>query len=249
MIEFNYKETNMKKETKAIPKIIHYVWVGGNAKPHDIKKCMHTWLKHLKGYEIKEWNETNFDINSHPFLAAAYKAQKWAFVSDYIRAYVIYHEGGIYLDTDVILLDNFDKYLSHDAFVGFEKPGFPFTAVFGAKPKHPLIKKMLDYYDNLTDYEFNFQNNNTISVSDILIKDYHCNPNNTYQELKDGLAVYPDTVFCNPSKNSTSIHIFTGSWLNDKKSLKYKLIKSIKLNLTTKTKANLYYHLFWRGNS
>ncbi len=233
----------MTKENK-IPKIIHYVWVGNNPKPKDIQRCMKTWSKYLAGYEIKEWNETNFDIESHPFVKAAYKAKKWAFVSDYIRAYVIYNEGGIYLDTDVILLNNFDEYLKHDAFVGFENKTHPFTAVFGAKPKHPLIKKMLDYYDNLDNYEFNFENNNTISVSDILIKDYNCLTNNEYQELKDGLAVYPDTVFCNPSANSTSIHIFTGTWLTNKKSLKYKLVKTLKLHLTTKTKAKIYNKLF-----
>ena len=112
-----------------IPKKIHYVWVGGKDKPKDIKKCMKTWLPHLKDYEIIEWNEKNFDINSHPFCKAAYEAKKWAYVSDYIRAYVIYNEGGIYLDTDVLILDNFDKFLNNRAFVGFENPKFPFTAV------------------------------------------------------------------------------------------------------------------------
>lgn len=77
----------------AIPKKIHYVWVGGKEKPKDIKRCMKTWKKHLDGYEIIEWNEDNFDINSHPFVKAAYEAKKWAFVSDYIRAYALYNEG------------------------------------------------------------------------------------------------------------------------------------------------------------
>ncbi len=227
------------KETK-IPKKIHYVWVGGNPKPKDIQKCMRTWSKHLSNYEIIEWNEENFDLERHPFIKAAYKAKKWAYVSDYIRAYVIYHEGGIYLDTDVLILDNFDKFLHHDAFVGFENKDHPFTAVFGAKKNHPFIKKMLDYYDNLDSYNFNFENNNTISVSDILINDYHCLKNNSYQELDTGIAVYPDNILCNPSKDSVSIHIFVGSWLGNKKSLKYKLIKNLKLNIKTKKQAERY---------
>ena len=89
-----------------IPKKIHYVWVGGNEKSDDIKRCMKTWKNHLNGYEVIEWNDSNFDIDSHPFVKAAYKAKKWAYVSDYIRAYVIYQYGGIYLDTDILLLDN-----------------------------------------------------------------------------------------------------------------------------------------------
>ena len=223
-----------------IPKIIHYVWVGGNSKPKDIQKCMKSWKKHLEGYEIKEWNESNFDINSHPFCKAAYEAKKWAYVSDYIRAYVIYNEGGIYLDTDVILLKNFDPYLKHEAFVGFENNTHPFTAVFGAQKHHPLLKKMLDYYNNLDCYNFDFKSNNTISVSNILINDYNCKLGNNYQELKDGIAVYPDYIFCNPSKDSVSIHVFTGTWLENKKSLKYKIMKSIKLNINTSKKAEIY---------
>ncbi len=223
-----------------IPKKIHYVWVGGKDKPKDIKKCMKTWGKHLKDYEIIEWNENNFDINSHPFCKAAYEAKKWAYVSDYIRAYVIYNEGGIYLDTDVLILDNFDKFLSHRAFVGFENPKYPFTAVFGAEKGHPLLKTILKYYDDLEKYSFNFEDNNTILVSDILINDFGCKIGNEYQELKDGIVVYPDNILCNPSKDSVSIHVFTGTWLEGKKPLARKVNKFLKLSINNKMKAKLF---------
>lgn len=223
-----------------IPKKIHYVWVGGNEKPNNIKRCMATWKKHLGDYEIIEWNEQNFDIASHPFLQAAYEAKKWAYVSDYIRAKVVYEYGGIYLDTDVLILDNFDKFLNHRAFVGFENPDFPFTAVFGAEKKHPLLKDMLDYYDALDSYAFDFKNNNTISVSDILIKKYNCKTGNEYQTLTEDIAVYPDTVLCNPSKDSVSIHVFTGTWLDGKKELAKKINTFLKLRVTSKSKANMF---------
>ena len=177
-----------------IPKIIHYIWVGGKEKPADIKRCMATWKKHLEGYKVIEWNESNFDIEQHPFVKAAYEAKKWAYVSDYIRAYAIYNYGGIYLDTDILLLDKFDDFLNHRAFVGFENPNYPFTAAFGAEKGHPLVKDMLDYYDELDTYHFDFKNNNTISVSDILINKYGCKVGNMYQVLKEGIAVYPDTI-------------------------------------------------------
>ncbi len=222
-----------------ITKKIHCVWVGGKEKPKDIKKCMKTWPKHLKNYEIIEWNETNFDINSHPFVKAAYDAKKWAFVSDYIRAYIIYKEGGIYLDTDVLVLHNFDNLLNNRAFVGYESQNSPFTAVFGAEKGHPLLKKILDYYDNLDEYQFNFENNNTISVSNILINDFGCKIGNIEQTLKDDIKVYKDDVLCNPSKKSIAIHIFTGSWL-DKSKFKYKIVKFIRLRLTNNTKAEFY---------
>lgn len=223
-----------------IPKKIHYVWVGGKEKPKDIKRCIDTWKGHLSDYEIIEWNETNFDINAHPFVRAAYDAKKWAFVSDYIRASVIYEHGGIYLDTDVLILDNFDDFLNNKAFVGFENPDHPFTAVFGAAAGHPLVKDMLLYYDNLDNYSFEFNCNNTISVSDILINRYNCKTGNGFQVLESGIAVYPDTVLCNPSKNSVAIHVFTGTWLDEKKPLARKINAFLKLRVTSKTKASLF---------
>ena len=223
-----------------IPKKIHYVWVGGNEKNNTIKQCMKTWGKHLEGYEVIEWNENNFDIDSHPFVKAAYKAKKWAYVSDYIRAYVIYKYGGIYLDTDILVLDNFDRFLNNRAFVGFENPRYPFTAVFGAEPGHPLVKDMIEYYDRLDEYKFDFEKNNTISVSDLLIKKYHCKVGNKFQILDEDIAVYPDTVLCNPSENSISIHVFTGTWLEGKKALARKINVFLKIHVTNKKRAKLF---------
>ena len=223
-----------------IPKKIHYVWVGGNEKNNTIKQCMKTWGKHLEGYEVIEWNENNFDIDSHPFVKAAYKAKKWAYVSDYIRAYVIYKYGGIYLDTDILVLDNFDRFLNNRAFVGFENPQYPFTAVFGAEPGHPLVKDMIEYYDRLDEYKFDFEKNNTISVSDLLIKKYHCKVGNKFQILDEDIAVYPDTVLCNPSENSISIHLFTGTWLEGKKALARKINVFLKIHVTNKKRAKLF---------
>lgn len=223
-----------------IPKIIHYIWVGGKEKPADIKRCMDTWKKHLEGYKVIEWNESNFDIEQHPFVKAAYEAKKWAYVSDYIRAYAIYNYGGIYLDTDILLLDNFDDFLNHRAFVGFENPNYPFTAAFGAEKGHPLVKDMLDYYDELDTYHFDFKNNNTISVSDILINKYGCKVGNMYQILKEGIAVYPDTILCNPSEKSVSIHVFTGTWLDEKKAIARKINTFLKLRITSKKRAALF---------
>ena len=223
-----------------IPKKIHYVWVGGNEKNNTIKQCMKTWGKHLEGYEVIEWNENNFDIDSHPFVKAAYKAKKWAYVSDYIRSYVIYKYGGIYLDTDILVLDNFDRFLNNRAFVGFENPQYPFTAVFGAEPGHPLVKDMIEYYDRLDEYKFDFEKNNTISVSDLLIKKYHCKVGNKFQILDEDIAVYPDTVLCNPSENSISIHVFTGTWLEGKKALARKINVFLKIHVTNKKRAKLF---------
>lgn len=226
-----------------IPKIIHYVWVGGNEKSKDIQRCMKTWEKHLKDYKIIEWNEKNFDIDSNKFVREAYKAKKWAYVSDYIRAYAIYNYGGIYLDTDVLVLDNLEDLLDNEAFVGYENPDYPFTAVFGAKKQHPFIKKMLDYYDKASfqfDVNDQYKTVNTKTVSDILIEDYNCELGNKEQLLEDGIKVYKDTILCNPSQDSKTIHIFTGTWLEGKSNIVKNINRFIKLRLTSKNRLKLY---------
>jgi len=226
-----------------IPKKIHYVWVGGKEKPKDIQRCINSWKKHLKDYEIIEWNENNFDINSHPFTKGAYEAKKWAYVSDYIRMYALYKEGGIYLDTDNLVIENLDKFLNDKAFVGFENKDYPYTAAFGCEKEHPLVKKVLEYYEGR---EFEFDSNdqmkavNTKIVSEILVKDFKCKVNNKEQTLKEGIKVYPDYILCNPSSESSVIHIFTGTWMEGAKPINKKINKFIKLRLTTKKKAGLY---------
>lgn len=230
-----------------IPKIIHYVWVGGNPKPKNIQRCLKTWQKHLQDYQIIEWNENNFDIHENQYVEQAYKAKKWAFVSDYIRAKAVYELGGIYLDTDVLVLDDLKSLLADRAFVGFENAVNPFTAVFGAEKKHPLIKDMLAYYD---ERNFTFDQNNqlagvnTVSVSNLLKEKYGAQPNNQEQVLKEGIHVYPDGVLCNPSPASKTIHVFTGTWMEGTKPLKRKLVTALKVRIKTKKEAALYAKIF-----
>ena len=84
-----------------IPHIIHYCWFGRNPKSELVLNCIESWKKYLPGYEIREWNEDNYDVTQVNFVKEAYENQKWAFVSDYVRFDVLYQFGGIYFDTDV----------------------------------------------------------------------------------------------------------------------------------------------------
>ena len=99
-----------------IPKIIHYCWFGKGPKPELVLKCIASWEKYLPDYEIKEWNENNFDINSNIYCKEAYERKKYAFVSDYVRLYAVYNEGGIYFDTDLEVIKNMDVFLNNKAF-------------------------------------------------------------------------------------------------------------------------------------
>lgn len=62
------------KQQNNIPKIIHYFWFGHNPLPPLAKKCIESWQKYLPDYEIKEWNEDNFDVDSIPYTQQAYEA-------------------------------------------------------------------------------------------------------------------------------------------------------------------------------
>ena len=66
----------MENEATKIPKIIHYVWLGGKEKPDYFKKNLESWKKYCPDFEIKEWNEQNFDINSNRYLKEAYENKK-----------------------------------------------------------------------------------------------------------------------------------------------------------------------------
>ncbi len=132
-----------------IPKVIHYCWFGGNPKPDIINKCIESWKKFCPDWEIKEWNETNFDINEVPYMKEAYDSKKWAFVSDVARLLVIYKYGGIYMDTDVELLSTLYSLTDYEAFFAFESERNINTGLgFGAVKHHKIIKAMLDYYND-----------------------------------------------------------------------------------------------------
>ena len=124
-------------------KKIHYCWFGGKKLPKDVKKCIATWKKMLPDYEIIEWNEEKFDVNSVPFVKQAYDNKKWAFVSDYVRTYALYEQGGLYLDTDVKILKNVEDIIDKNLVFGYEDSGYFGTAVIATNIKNnPYITGM-----------------------------------------------------------------------------------------------------------
>ena len=88
--------------------------------PHLAVKCINSWKRYFPDYEIKEWNESNFDVNIIPYTKEAYEAKRYAFVSDYARFWILYHYGGIYFDTDVEVIKPMNDIISKGAFMGWE---------------------------------------------------------------------------------------------------------------------------------
>ncbi len=221
-------QTDCMKEEKTkqmIPKKIHYCWFGGNPLPKSAIKCMKTWKKYCRDYEIIKWNESNFDISSCPlYVRQAYEHKKWAFVTDYVRLKVVYDNGGIYLDTDVELVKNLDPLLVHPAYFGFESAEFVNTGHgFGAEKNSDILTALMSAYEEITfvkdNGEFNMLACPTRNTQ-VLLK-HGLQLNNEYQVLHDGIQIFPSDYFCpfhfytgtmNITKNTYSIHRFDSSW-------------------------------------
>ena len=208
-----------------IPKVIHYCWFGKNEIPDKYKRWMESWKKFCPDYEIVEWNENNYDISKNMYMYQAYKNKKWGFVPDYARLDIIYNHGGIYLDTDVEIIKNFDDMLYQKGFVGFETNQYVnFGSGFGAVAGLPIIKEQLDYYENRQFIKEDGTMDLTASPriqTDILVKN-GMRQNGEYQIVND-IVVYPEKLLCPKSERlrkircteyTHSIHHYDASWLN-----------------------------------
>lgn len=215
-----------------IPKIIHYCWFGGKDKPEVIKKYINSWKEKLRDYEIKEWNESNFDISSNIFVKQAYESGKYAFVSDYVRVYALYNYGGIYMDTDVEVKQPFsDEILGNDSFWGFEEKNYIATSTIGTKKGNKLIKRFLDSYDGKEfikeDGEIDTLTN--VAIVSNIIEGIGIRLDGTYQKIDGICTVYPQEYFSpydyincysKETKNTYTIHYYYKSWLPYKDKIK-----------------------------
>lgn len=234
-----------------IPKIIHYCWFGKGEKSDLAKKCIGEWEKKLNDYKIVEWNEDNFDVNINRYVKEAYESKKYAFVSDYVRLFVLFNYGGIYLDTDIEVLKSFDNMLALNGFAGFEDKELISTAVIGAKKGNLIIKDWLDTYEERSFIEKGKINETTnVRVFTNLLLMYGLKQNNTnIQIIKDGeITIFPREYFSplkigekkpNITESSITIHWFEGTWLTTSKKVKIKIISTIKKIIGFKNYNNL----------
>lgn len=217
----------------AIPKIIHYCWFGGNPLPELAHKCIASWKIFLPDYEIKEWNEQNFDVYQAPYVAEAYHLKRYAHVSDYARFWILYHYGGIYFDTDVEVIRPLDDLLERGSYVGFEcQEGTPYDNPngnmnpglgFAVCKEHPFFRKMVDYYSHHHFVGWNGKNTGNVTLQATQFLDY-----DHKQVLEGGIVsvsdlfIYPIEYFCplnyytgemHITENTRTIHHYMASWV------------------------------------
>ena len=246
-----------------IPKIIHYCWVGNKPLPPLAKKCIASWHRVMPDYEVKFWNESNYNFRKNAFMNNAYKNKKWAFVTDYARLDIVYNYGGIYLDTDVETLKPFDEFLKYPAFCGFENQYFVnFGHGFGAEKGNKVILNIMAFYENINSevdkaiskqaviygkkqgenwQKKNFNVPSPVIQTQCLIKKYGLKQDNNQQHLED-MEVFPSFYFSpknevnlpTVTKEAYSVHWYAGSWLPQQ----YKIYTSLKI---------LAYKIFGKG--
>ena len=224
-----------------IPKTIHYCWFGHASMPVLAKRCMASWRKYCPDYEIIEWNEDNYDIESAPlYVRQAYEKGKWAFVTDYVRLWVVWNQGGVYLDTDVELIKPLDSFLSYSAFFGFEDNNLIATGLgFGAEKGSSVLQMLMNDYANipfvLPDGSLDLlscPHRNTKTLTSLAHKQ-----ENRFQVLPENIAFFPTSVFCplsyftgekNITSDTVSIHWYSASWLPKQQRKKHE--RSIRKN-------------------
>lgn len=207
----------------AIPKIIHYCWFGRGEMPDSAKQYIESWRKYCPDYEIKEWNEDNFDIESNKYVKEAYQARKFAFVTDYVRLYALYNEGGLYMDTDVEVIKPLDAFLVHEAFSSFENNDSIPTGLMASEKGGKWVKELLAEYDDLSFIKEDGSldlTTNVVRITNTTVEKYGLVQKSSYQDL-GVVTLYPHDYFCPKdwstgkiflTENTHTIHHFAGSW-------------------------------------
>lgn len=205
-------------------------------------KCIESWKKFLPDYEIKEWNEKNFDVNIIPYTAEAYQAKKYAFVSDYARFWILYHYGGLYFDTDVEVIKSLDDIIARGPFMGCETdPQCGATAVgvapglgLGVNPGLGLYKKLLNYYADLH-FDPEHIRITIVGHTTQVLRTMGLQEVNEIQQV-GGVNIYPSEYF-NPiniithrlhtTANTRTIHHYAATWKDKRDGSLKKMLQSM----------------------
>lgn len=212
---------------KKIPKIIHYVWVGGNQKNEMALHCIESWKKFCPEYKIMEWNEKTFDVENNHQVKKALENKNYAYASDIIRVYALKEYGGIYLDTDVELIKNIEEFLDQKLFLSYESKYWFGSAVVGTIKDHPAINLIWERYNNDDDINFNTNALTVHAYTSSLKFLYDFKPNGKTEQHEMFKALSSDyfypidymTLKKNFTNNTYGIHYYKGSW-HTKKQLK-----------------------------
>lgn len=204
-----------------IPKIIHYCWFGPNKMSKTDRKCIKSWKKLLPDYKLMFWNEENSPIDA-PFVKAALDAKKYAFAADYVRIWALNKYGGVYMDTDMLVLKNLDIFLDCQSFLGKENENTYNAAIMGSEKECSFISNVFERYNHLF---FSIEIIQKIAIPNIITEVI-----NTLTDIEKPI-IYPQEVFYPLpleatsegyfkykqylTDNSVAVHLWNASWLEE----------------------------------
>lgn len=206
-----------------IPKLIHYCWFGGKPIPPQYQEYIESWKKYLPDYEIRKWDESNFDINCCEFTKSAAAQGKWAFVSDYARFYIL-EKWGVYFDTDVEVIKDMSDIITRGAFFGEQTKGRVAAGLgMAVEPGHAIYREVVETYNKAT-FEISSESSKQKTVVQYLtdiLAEHGYSPMEAELQVVEGITIYPPDYF-NPkdyktglihkTKNTRTIHHFAESW-------------------------------------
>lgn len=225
-----------------IPKIIHYCWFGRNPKPDVVLQYIQIWKDKMPDYQIKEWNEDNFDYKKLRYTREAYKAKKFAFVSDVARLFALYNYGGIYLDTDIIVCKSLTPFLSEKSFMGYEVNNLVGTGIIGAEKGSAWINQFLSLYNNLSFISWKGRLDTQPNTEKIIpiLKQRGCMFDNKEALLSEEIHIYPYDYFCakdfktgivTKTDNTYTIHDYSATWKTKRSCMIFDRIYNLKIKI------------------
>ena len=135
-----------------IPKIIHQLWIGPKPAP---TKFMDTWRDKNPEFTYIRWNEEEIKTRLLKLqcIEKIGEMEEINGKADIIRWEILYNYGGIFIDADSICIEPIDDMLMNTkAFAGYEqeeiRKGLIATGTMGFPPKHPLVKKAIEWIEN-----------------------------------------------------------------------------------------------------
>lgn len=219
-----------------IPKKIHYCWFGGKPLPEDVKSYIASWQKYMPDFTIKQWDESNFDVNALLYTRQAYFAKKYAFVSDVARLKALVDEGGLYLDTDILIKRPFPtEWFDLDGFGSFEHNVYAQTGVMACSANYPLFERFLESYkDDCFFKGIKYDITTNVARFTEILCDAGFKMNNIKQTI-NGFTLFPQEYLCaNDWKSGRydsdityAIHEFKGGWGREALNAKVKYYASM----------------------
>lgn len=199
-------------------------------------KSLASWEKFAPGFEVRQWNENNFNYSSCSWSRDAYAAGLWAFVADYARFKVLYEYGGIYMDVGSELIRDISPLMESVPFTAIEESSLTATTglIVAVESHDPVIRACIERYESMK-----FSNDpvflDKTTVNEVFTAELQkigFERVNKEQHFNGWLALDSDAF--NPvygfggyhiKRETYSIHRSSGSWVEPKYLVKRKVVR------------------------